>query len=1111
MSLKIITGRSRSGKTQLLLNDMSENSGAVYIVPEQFSFSAEKMLIDRFGVCGLGNPQVMSFERLADSIFSKYGGGAFIPDEAAYKMLVSYSTNTLKGERLRLFDGLVKKSELSGAAADLVTTFRKYCITPQMLENAAQKTDDKLLSKKLSDCGVIYRAYIEALKSTGADDRHNALSCAAQLLCKNGENYFEGRNVYIDNFSDFDPAEYELLRVIMTLSPRVCVSLCFDEEEQFKSVFRTYSELIRIAKTCGCEMEGCVSLPESALNVSPMLRHLEKAYFSGGLMRFSGSDGSLRIHCANDKISEIHTVAGEICKLVKDGVRYRDISVVARDIESYKSLIDRIFKRYNIPVFLDRKILLSGHCVTLFLTSVLETVIFGFKYETMFSYIKSPFSPIDPGEADELENYCLAAGISSYGWAKPFTRRYAVYSSDKERQSFITEDDLKHINDLRKRVCAPLELLKKDFDNAKNAAEYTAALFNFMQNSALEKKVRESAKALEKNGENLYALQTVQVYNIIVDILNDICAVIPGGDLSPREFYSIIQSGTDSVEIGTIPSSIDCVNAGSIDRLKGHAAKNVFLIGTNALVFPAAITDSGIFSDNDKEELSSLGIELPPNTLCKAESETLLVYDALTCASDRLFVSYPLTDLSQSVLMPSEIIGRLTEIFPDIEYTSDISDKKELFVPGAKAAAFDKTLFMLREHIVGGAPLPQEVRAAAAYFLRDEKYSAPLRLSLALFHYGNFTKNIDPTLMEMFTKSDMKTSVSRLEAYNKCPFSFYAKYLLKLQPRKIFEVNVSDSGSFLHDFLESFSSFIPTMTDRDNIPYTWKTIDSVFIKEYTPTVLKQVLCGVNEAIFETPRTDALFKRLCAVAQQCALTVWRHIKNSDFVPLGYEISFDDDGTFKPLKLKLPDGKKITLRGRIDRADTIELEMPDKTIGRFARIVDYKSSEKSISLCDVYSGVSLQLFVYLSNLCENGYRPAGILYCTLSDPIVSVSPDATEDEITALRNKKLRMNGIVLEGCDMNEHMGGDKIIASRKVMNEKQFNKMFSHLRRTIIKTADKINGGSFPIQCEEGACTWCDYGALCRFDKSFAGCSIASREKLSDTQVLELLENETEE
>ena len=272
-----------------------------------------------------------------------------------------------------------------------------------------------------------------------------------------------------------------------------------------------------------------------------------------------------------------------------------------------------------------------------------------------------------------------------------------------------------------------------------------------------------------------------------------------------------------------------------------------------------------------------------------------------------------------------------------------------------------------------------------------------------------------------------------------------------------------------------------------------------------------MLCGVNEAIFETPRTDALFKRLCAVAQQCALTVWRHIKNSDFVPLGYEISFDDDGTFKPLKLKLPDGKKITLRGRIDRADTIELEMPDKTIGRFARIVDYKSSEKSISLCDVYSGVSLQLFVYLSNLCENGYRPAGILYCTLSDPIVSVSPDATEDEITALRNKKLRMNGIVLEGCDMNEHMGGDKIIASRKVMNEKQFNKMFSHLRRTIIKTADKINGGSFPIQCEEGACTWCDYGALCRFDKSFAGCSIASREKLSDAQVLELLENETEE
>ena len=76
---------------------------------------------------------------------------------------------------------------------------------------------------------------------------------------------------------------------------------------------------------------------------------------------------------------------------------------------------------------------------------------------------------------------------------------------------------------------------------------------------------------------------------------------------------------------------------------------------------------------------------------------------------------------------------------------------------------------------------------------------------------------------------------------------------------------------------------------------------------------------------------------------------------------------------------------------------------------------------------------------------------------------------------------------------------------------KQFNKMFSHLKKTIVKTANNIYSGNFPIECEEGACKWCDYGSFCRFDKSFAGCSLVSREKLSDEQVLELLENETGE
>ena len=73
MSLKLICGRSGSGKSTYMLKEMEYDSKPIYIVPEQHSFSAEKKLIDVFGAVGLAGPQVLSFMRLADHVFSKHG------------------------------------------------------------------------------------------------------------------------------------------------------------------------------------------------------------------------------------------------------------------------------------------------------------------------------------------------------------------------------------------------------------------------------------------------------------------------------------------------------------------------------------------------------------------------------------------------------------------------------------------------------------------------------------------------------------------------------------------------------------------------------------------------------------------------------------------------------------------------------------------------------------------------------------------------------------------------------------------------------------------------------------------------------------------------------
>lgn len=1111
MSLKIICGRSGSGKSTYMLSDMPSDGNSLYIIPEQFSFSAEKKLIDEFCVAGLGNPQALSFMRLAELVFSKYGAPKFISDNASYEMLVSYCANSIKPEKLRLFDGLVKKSELAQTASTVITTFKRYGITPALLSSAAERAQNPLLSKKLMDSLTVYEEYLAALKEAGISDSNDILSTLANILADENCDFLSGKNIYIDQFSDFDPSEYECIKIMLKRAQRVCIALCTDGGEPFETVNRTYERLIRLAKETQTPIEPEEMLSDAMIGAMPMIKHLEKCYFDDYAAQFMGDDGSISVFCGKNKFSEIHHAAREIVKLVRDkGMRYRDISIIARDAEQYKGIIERIFPFYDIPVFVDRKMPLSGHCITMFITSVLDIAASGFTYENIFSYIKSPFSPLELSEADELENYCLATGVRPYSWGKPFTAKYGAYKADSSKErNMLTDEKLSYINTLREKVYEPLNALSTKLKRKSTVSQLCQYLFEFFFGIGLEEKARLYADELEKRGENLQALQTIQVYNILVGIFNDICAVLGDKILTLNEYHTTILAGLKSVEVGTIPICADCVTIGSIDRIKGHGARVVFLIGTNSGMFPQSPSEGGLFSDEDKKELERMGIEMPPQLSQMAQSEQLLVYEALTCAGEKLYISYAAADNSSTAMMPSEIVERVQTLLPDISFSDDLlSAPDDQSMITSKKAVFDALASHLREYKCANKPLSPAMSAAAYYFSHDEIYAPLLEYAADMTSFTNAAAQLDPILLEKAIGADMKTSITRLEAYNKCPFSYFAKYLLKLEPKQMFEVKASDSGSFLHNFLDRFSALVASSKDADGNKLTWQQVDNDFIKLNTPPLLQEVMGHVNSHMLEIPRIKAMFSRLCRTAEQSVFAVRNHIVKSHFIPMGYEISFDENGNFPPTKITLDDGKTVILRGRIDRADELALTAEDAPDGKFVRIVDYKSSDKTLSLSDVYHGLQLQLFVYLSNLCDEGYKAAGILYCNLSDPVVEVSADTKEDEIIEKRLQSRRMNGIVLSEYGMLEHMGGKETLGTKKTVTAENFNAMFKHLKKLIKKNATDIFSGAFPIKCSSDACTWCDYAHLCRFDLSFSGCSFSDNEALKDEQIWEKLERE---
>ena len=105
-------------------------------------------------------------------------------------------------------------------------------------------------------------------------------------------------------------------------------------------------------------------------------------------------------------------MAKNIIKLVRDKkYKYREISIITKNIETYSSLVRAIFSKYNIPVFIDEKKDFSSNILVKLILSVLEVLSKNWSYEAVFGYIKTEFIKLNKQQIALFENYCIKWGI----------------------------------------------------------------------------------------------------------------------------------------------------------------------------------------------------------------------------------------------------------------------------------------------------------------------------------------------------------------------------------------------------------------------------------------------------------------------------------------------------------------------------------------------------------------------------------------------------------------------------------------------------------------------------------------------------------------------------
>lgn len=104
-------------------------------------------------------------------------------------------------------------------------------------------------------------------------------------------------------------------------------------------------------------------------------------------------------------------------------------------------------------------------------------------------------------------------------------------------------------------------------------------------------------------------------------------------------FTDVMSTGLEALQFANIPPSLDQVLIANIDHSRLSDVRATFIIGVNEGVIPAAPMDEGMLSDEEREVLGAAGIELAPTTRQTLLEEQFVMYQMVTRASEKLYIS----------------------------------------------------------------------------------------------------------------------------------------------------------------------------------------------------------------------------------------------------------------------------------------------------------------------------------------------------------------------------------------------------------------------------------------------------------------------------------------
>ena len=1090
--MEIITARPHRllpAVTARIASLHSAGERCMVLVPAQATLQTELEIMHRLGIDGSFTIDVLSPARLQGRVFERAGMPQRTIFDERGKSMVMLEILSQEKERLTVYRGAAESGAPGFVArvCQLIADFKRSGRTPQDIQDALDGMDAQLRStpaaRKLADAATLYAAYEERRAGTLCDAEDVAREMLERLP-RSG--VLDGQHVFVLGFDMITPAFAGQLTAMAALAASLTLAVETDRNSApdgrlFAPVNQSIDRLRALAQERGLTVR--MAHVEDALDAPWDIRALESGLYALGGRAQETAPEHIEVRAVSTPRQEVHLAGARIRQLLMDGEDPSRLAIVYPRGSGYAPLLAAVLPEYGVTAYIAEKRPARAHPLCRFVLASLSVLSGGWRAADIVECVQSGFMGLSRAEMDALCAYCEGTQVRTF--TKPFT-----YLPGGDG------DALAALNQSREQVAAPLQALGQALRAARTTDDTVAAILALLTQVDALNTLEQMRLELEQAGLMPEAEDCAQVWNALMDTLDQLHALLGGHSASAGLALSLLESGLSALSLSALPPADGSVICGEIGNVRTGSVRTLLALGMNDT--PPG-TDGGLLTPQEQDEAARVtGAYLGMRPSERAALAQLDELKALSGAGERLMLSYALADETGRALREGAAVQALRRLFPRMTVTGGLVAQERMAMLTAPDAALEALSTQLSEAVDGSA---LDEASAQAYAALSRSAQGREKLTAVTRQLGGQAARRLDSAQARALYGRPVMSVSRLETFAQCPYRHFIRY--GLVPKEPMEpgVNRAELGTLYHEAAERFTRAVTALPDFPQVAP--ETCDALMDEAVAPLIV----LWRQSPLGESARGEAIARRIGKTARRTARNIVTQFAGSRFRPMDSELVFGRDG-IAPIMLELADGTNAYLQGRIDRVDI--LDEGEKRI----RVIDYKSGAKRFDPTMAYYGLQLQLLLYLAaalaQIPDSG--AAGFFYCRIADPTIR-SDARVKEEIERQLAKKLALAGVSLSDVEILRAQGtqqaamitrdGKPSAAHRASMtDENGMNAMVAFARRKAAQLAGDVYAGQIDnTPAALGAfiaCGTCRYGSICGFDPTICPLRMLQKKSVED-------------